>query len=60
MAENQDKKDEEKFEFTPEGEALGYLSLEQARTLAIEYARDNPDFYGHPYARRQLSWEVLS
>jgi hypothetical protein len=35
MAEDQDKKDEEKFEFTFEGEALGYISLEQARLRAI-------------------------
>ena len=44
MAEDQGKKDEEKIEFTPEGEAFGYISLEQARVLAIEHARDNPKF----------------
>ena len=31
MAEDESKKEEEKFEFTPEGEALGYISLDQAR-----------------------------
>ena len=35
MAEDQDKKDEEKFEFTAEGEALGYVSLDQAQVLAM-------------------------
>ena len=32
MAEEEGKQ-EEKFEFTAEGEALGYISLEQARVL---------------------------
>ena len=40
MAEDQGKK-EEKFDFTLEGEALGYISLDQARVLAMEHARDN-------------------
>ena len=30
MVEDEDKKEEEKFEFTPEGESLGYISLDQA------------------------------
>ena len=33
MTDDQDKKDEEKFEFTAEGEALGYISLAQASHL---------------------------
>ena len=38
---------EDKFDaFTPEGEALGYISLDQARVLAIRHARENTDFYG--------------
>ena len=59
MAEDQDKKDEEKFEFTFEGEALGYISLEQARLRAIQHARDNQAFYGSRYARREPVWEVV-
>ena len=51
MAEDQDKKDEEKFEFTFEGEALGYISLEQARLQSIQHVRDNQAFYGSRYAR---------
>tara|TARA_B100000315_G_scaffold145098_1_gene134046 strand:+ start:3463 stop:3741 length:279 start_codon:yes stop_codon:yes gene_type:complete len=46
MTEEEGKKEEEKLEFTPEGETLGYISLDQARVLAIEHARDNRDFYG--------------
>ena len=60
MAEEEEKKEEEKFELDSAGEALGYISLDQARVLAMEYARDNRDFYGRRYARRELVWEVLS
>ena len=42
---------EEKFEFTAEGEALGYISLAQARLLALRHARDNRDFYERPCSR---------
>jgi len=41
MAEDQGK-EEEKFEFTGEGEAVNYISLAQARLLAIRTARDPP------------------
>ena len=60
MLKDEGKKDEEKLEFTPEGETLGYISLDQARVLAMEHARDNRDFYGRRYARRELAWEVVS
>jgi len=38
MAEDQSR-EEEKFEFTPEGETLGYISLDQARLSAMRTAR---------------------
>ena len=53
-------KDDEKLEFTPEGEAIGYISLDQARVIALRHARDNTDFYGGRYARVELSWDVLA
>ena len=59
LAEEQDK-EEGKLAFTPEGEDLGYLSLDQARVLAVQHARDNRDYYGRAYARRELVWEVMS
>ena len=59
MAEEQDKK-EDQYGFTPEGEALDYLGLDQARVRAIEHARDNPDFYGAEYQGARLAWEVIS
>ena len=59
MPEDESKQDDEKLEFTPEGETLGYLSLDQARVSAFQHARDNPEFYGR-YADRELVWEVVS
>ena len=47
MAEDQGK-EEEKFDFTREGEAVGYISLDQARVLAMQTARDTPGEYGRP------------
>lgn len=38
----------------------GYVSLQQARELAIRYARENTSFYGPRYSGRQLTWEVVS
>lgn len=60
MTEAQDKKDEEQFEFTAEGEALGYICMEQAQVLAIQHARDNLEFYGRRYHQGALVWEVAS
>jgi ABC-type transport system substrate-binding protein len=60
MAENGDGKDDKFDAFTREGEAVGYISLEQARVLAMRHARDNTDFYGPAYSRTNLVWEVIS
>lgn len=56
----EDGKEEEKLEFTPEGETFGFKSLDQARVLAMEHARDNREFYGPRYSQRALVWEVVS
>ena len=58
MAQDEGKQDDEKLEFTAEGEALAYISLDQARVLALRYARDNREIYGR-YADRVLVWEVV-
>jgi TolB protein len=60
MAEQQDDKQEEKFEFNSAGEVQGYISLEEAGVQAIEYARDNPEFYSSRYQAAGLVWEVSS
>ena len=48
MAQDQGKEEEE-FDFTPEGESLGYISLAQARVLAMSTAREIPGNYGRRY-----------
>ena len=59
MVEDQDKQDDEKLDFDSAGQALGYISLDQARVLALQHARDNREFYGK-YADREITWEELS
>ena len=59
MVEDTSKNDQEKLEFDSTGQALAYISLDQARVLALRHARDNRDFYGRRYARRDLVWEVV-
>ena len=56
--EDQGKK-EEKLEFDSTGQALGYISMDQARVLALQHARDNRDIYGR-YADADLVWEVAA
>ena len=46
MAEDNGK-EEEKFDFTPEGE--GYISLDEARVLAMRTAVETPGDYGRQY-----------
>ena len=58
MAEDEGKTNEDKLEFDSAGHALGYISLDQARVLALRHAHDNPDIYGS-YTRHQLAWEVV-
>jgi hypothetical protein len=55
LAEEPGKKDD-KFEFTPELE--GYISLDEARVLALQHARDNREVYGR-YAAATLVFEVV-
>jgi len=44
----EDKK-EDSFEFDSAGEAVGYISMAQARVLARRTARDEPGDYGSEY-----------
>ena len=59
MAEDPGKKDD-KFEFTPEGESVEYISLGDARVMAIRHARDNTEIYGAEYQDTSLVWRVVS
>ena len=55
MAEDQGK-EEEKFDFTPEGE--GYISLAEARVLAVRTAVETPGDYGRQYRGVAMVFEV--
>ena len=57
MAEEEEKQ-EEKFDFTLEGEALGYISLAQAGVLAMQTARETPGEYGGQYRDVSMAFEV--
>ena len=58
MAEDQGK-EEEKFDFTGEGEAVGYISLEQARVLAMQTARETLGQYSSQYQDICMAFEVV-
>lgn len=55
MSEDPGKKGDE-FDLSPELE--GYISLDEARVLALQHARDNREVYG-PYAEVELVFEVV-
>ena len=59
MAEDQGKQEEEKFDFTHEGEAFGYISLDQARVLAMRTARETPGAYGRRFRNVPMAFEVV-
>ena len=56
----EEEKKEDKFDFDATGQALEYISLDQARVLAVQHAQQNTAFYGNRYSRRELVWEELS
>jgi len=56
MAEDQGK-EEEKFDFTSEGE--GYISLAEARVLAMQTASSVPGDYGRQYRGVAMVFEVV-
>ena len=59
MAEDGGKKDEEKLDFDSAGQAFGYISLDQARVLAMRTARDTPGEYGRRLTDVSMAFEVV-
>jgi hypothetical protein len=59
LAEEPGKKDD-KFEFTPEGESVEYISRGDALVMAIRHAWENPEIYGDEYQGANLVWEPVS
>ena len=58
MAQDEGKQ-EEKFDFSREGEALGYVSLDQARLDAVQTARSEPGNYGRRWRNIPMVYEVV-
>jgi len=59
MVESMDGKQEEQSDSSSTGAARGNISLDQARVLALQHARDNRELYGR-YAEQELVWDVIS
>ena len=57
MAEDINDK-EDQFDFTADGEALGYISLAQARLLAMQTARETPGEYGGRFRDASMAFEI--
>ena len=57
MADDIDDK-ENKFDFTADGEALGYISLAQARLMAMQTARETPCEYGGRFRDASMAFEI--
>ncbi len=60
MAEDQSAQDEEQPGSQRPGSAGEFISLDQARGIALDQARENQDFYGRRFARMDMAWEVVS
>ena len=45
--------------FTAEGEAMAYISLPQARILAMQTTRDDPGDYGASFQGTQMVYDVV-
>ncbi len=60
VAEDQSGPEEEQPDSQRPGSAGEFISLDQARGIALDQARENRDFYGRRYARQDLAWEVVN
>ena len=60
MAGDTGNRDEESLEFDSAGEAAAYISLAQARVLALRAAVETPGAYGRRYRRVSMAFTVLS
>ena len=54
----EDKK-EDSFEFDSAGEAVGYISMEQARVLAMRTASETPGNYGASFGNVPMFFEAV-
>lgn len=60
MADQDQKEDKfDEFDFDAAGEVRGYISLEQARIVAMRTARQEPGNYGGRYVDVRMVFEVV-
>ena len=59
MVEDENKKEEQKFDFDSAGEVVGYISLEQAVVLAMRTADDEPGNYGRRSTGVRMVFDVV-
>ena len=59
MTQDEGKQEEDKLEFTPQGETFGYISMDQARVLAMQTARQTPGEYGRRFAEILMAFDVV-
>jgi len=59
MADDNGKNEQEKFDFDSAGQAVGYISLDQARVLAMRTARDTPGEYGRRFTDVPMAYEAV-
>ena len=57
---DQETNKEGKFDFDSAGESLGYISLAQARLLAMQTARETPGDYGDRFSDVSMAFEVTA
>ena len=55
-----EEKQEEKFEFGAEAEAIGYISMAQARLLAMQTAREASTDYGERCSGDSMVFSIVS
>ncbi len=60
VAEEGSEPEEDQPESQPPGSAGEFISLDQARGIGLDQARENRDFYGRRYAGQDLAWEVVN
>ena len=53
------EQEEDKLEFTPDAEVLGYISLAQARVLAMTTARETPGGYSRRYRNVPMAFGAV-
>jgi len=58
MVEDGDNK-EDQFDFTADGEVLSYISLAQARLVAMQTARETPGNYGRASTDVPMAFEIV-